>query len=494
MKNIKITLSLLLLVGFSSCDDFLSEIPDNRTQIDTPEKISELLVTAYPSRSYFPIAEVMSDNVYDSEVQSTSIINEESYNWEMQTQIGLDSENAFWSASYGAIAAANQALDAIEKLGSPATLNPQKGEALIARAYNHFMLVSLWSNRYNPATAATDLGIPYITKPETELLAKYKRNSVQEVFDFVEKDLIEGLKYVTNEYKEPKYHFTIDATKAFTSRFYLIKGDWDKVLEFTEGLGSKPTKIRNYPAFYAAAFAQMPIEYSRVEQETNLLVNYPNSVANRSASYRFSLPGNKSDEIFGVQTNIWAKANVIRPNGQYSGGINVFVPKLYEYFKYTNLTSRTGEPYTATVLFSNDEMYLNRIEALVMKSRFAEVNTELGYFLGTRTTGYNATTDILNETVVTNKFPVIANEFTPYYTLTPLQTSYIKAIAEARRRDFIREGLRWFDIKRFNLVVVHNTLEFGKVVRNNVLEKDDKRRALQIPLRASDNGIEKNPR
>ena len=121
-------------------------------------------------------------------------------------------------------------------------------------------------------------------------------------------------------------------------------------------------------------------------------------------------------------------------------------------------------------------------------------NTELGFFLGTRTSGYNPATDLMNETVVQAKYPVIANEFTPFYALTPLQASYIKAIAEAKRKDFIREGLRWFDIKRFNLVVTHNTLEFGKIIRNNVLEKDDKRRALQIPLRASDNGIEKNPR
>lgn len=117
MKNIKIALSLLLIVTISSCDDFLSEVPDNRTQIDTPEKIAELLVTAYPDRSYFPIAEVMSDNVFDTEsLQSVSIINEESYNWEMQSQIGTDSENAFWMSSYEAIAAANQALDAIESL------------------------------------------------------------------------------------------------------------------------------------------------------------------------------------------------------------------------------------------------------------------------------------------------------------------------------------------------------------------------------------------
>jgi len=495
MKNIKITLSLLLLVGLSSCDDFLSEVPDNRTQIDTPEKISELLVTAYPVNSYFELAETMSDNVFDTEVKiSTNQMNEQSFNWEMHTEIGRDSQNGFWITSYAAIAAANQALDAIEKLRNPASLNPQKGEALIARAYNHFMLVQLWANRYNPATAGTDLGVPYITKPETELLVKYKRNTVKEVFDFIEQDITEGLKYVTNEYKEPKFHFNRDAAKAFACRFYLIKGDWDKVLEFSEGLGSKPTKIRNYTAFNTVAFAQMPIEYSKAEQETNLLINYPNSTVDRAVSYRFSFPATKSDELLGSQTNIWGKDNLIKASGYYYGGSNVYIPKLYEYFRYTNLTSRIGLPCTSTVLFSNDELYLNRIEALVMKNRFSEVNTELGYFLGTRTSGYNATKDILDEARVKAKYPVVANEFTPFYALSDAQTSYIKAIAEARRRDFMREGLRWFDIKRFNLVVVHNTLEFGKVVRNNVLEKDDKRRALQIPLRASDNGIVKNPR
>lgn len=487
-------LSLILLTSITSCDDFLSEVPDNRTQIDTPEKISELLVTAYPSRSYFPLAEAMTDNVFDSGIPSSNLNNEQSFNWEMHSQIGTDSQAQFWTGSYAAISSANQALEAIDKLGNPSSLNPQKGEALIARAYNHFMLVSLWSNRYNPATAGSDLGVPYIREPESALLVQYKRNTVKEVFDFIEQDITEGLKYVTSNYKEPKYHFNVDAAKAFACRFYLIKGDWDKVLQFSESIGSKPTKIRNWVAFNAVAFAQMPIEYSKAEQETNLLIAYPNSVANRSANYKFALSGNKSDLILGNQTNMWGKPNTIRANGQYSGGINVFVPKLYEYFKVTNLTSGIGEPYTATVLFSNDELYLNRIEALVMKNKMAEANTELGYFLGTRTNGYNPATDILDEATVVAKYPVIADEFTPFYTLTPVQASYIKAIAEARRKEFLREGTRWFDIKRFNLVVEHNTLEFGKVVKNNILQKDDKRRALQIPLRASDNGIEKNPR
>lgn len=492
MKNIKITLSLLLVISLSSCDEFLSEIPDNRTQIDTPEKISELLVTAYPSKTYAVIGETMSDNVFDSEMASSDVDNRQSFNWEMQTQLGPDTEADFWNASYEAIAASNQALVAIDELGNPESLNPQKGEALIARAYNHFMLVSFWSNRYNPASAATDLGVPYVTKPEGALLAEYKRNSVKEVFDLIEQDINEGMKYITNNYKEPKYHFNIDAAKAFACRFYLIKGDWDKVLEYSKGLGSKPTVLRDYVAFNAAASAQKPLEYSKVEQPTNLLVAYPNSTARRGYVNRFYLSDNRSDEILGSDTNIWGKPWLIYTSSFYEN--NVLIPKFYEYFKYTNVTAGIGEAYTGVVLLSNDEFFLNRLEAYVMKNQFAEANAGLEYLFSLRTQGYNAATDKITEANITAMYPVVADEYTPFYTLTPLQASYIKAIAEARRREYIQEGLRWFDIKRFNLVVEHITKEDGKAVRTNVLVKDDKRRALQIPQRASDNGIEKNPR
>ena len=127
MKKLKITLSLLILVSIVGCDDFLSEKPDNRTEIDTPEKISELLVTAYPQMSYFDIAETMSDNVFDSQLPETILKNEQNYNWEMQTENSqIDTQAYYWDACYKAIAHANKALEAIVELGSPATLNPQK--------------------------------------------------------------------------------------------------------------------------------------------------------------------------------------------------------------------------------------------------------------------------------------------------------------------------------------------------------------------------------
>ncbi|PKB17785.1 RagB/SusD family nutrient uptake outer membrane protein [Flavobacterium sp. 5] len=492
MKNLKITLLLLMLIGVSSCDDFLSEKPDNRTEINTPDKISEVLVYAYPQMSYFDIAETMSDNVFDSGLAETLQKNEQNYNWEIQTETNnIDTQAYYWDACYKAIAHANTALQAIEDLGSPSSLNPQKGEALLARAYSHFMLVTFWSQRYNPATASSTIGIPYVTKPETELVPQYKRNTVQEVFDFIQKDIEEGLPYITNNYKEPKFHFNKDAAKAFASRFYLIKGDWNRVIALSNDLGSKPTgKLRNFLSYTLMSPDDQRVSYASSDAQTNLLIVSANSIVGRSASEsRFYLSGERYNDILGSNTNLFDKYWLYNFYSSNSS-ITVFMPKFYEYFKYTNVTAQIGEPYVAEVLLSNDEFFLNRIEAHVMSGQISLANDELEYFLGTRTEDYDATTDKLTEASVVAKYPVIADEYTPFYTMTPVQTSYIKAIAETRRRDFIHEGMRWFDVKRFNIVVNHEINNQA----TNILVKDDNRRALQIPQHASSNGVELNPR
>lgn len=50
-------------------------------------------------------------------------------------------------------------------LGDNTALIEAYGEALICRAYAHFMLVNIFSMQYNEKTSSTDLGVPYITEP-----------------------------------------------------------------------------------------------------------------------------------------------------------------------------------------------------------------------------------------------------------------------------------------------------------------------------------------
>ena len=59
-------------------------------------------------------------------------------------------------------------------------LSAAKGEALICRAYAHFVLVNVFCQHYDPAHP-DDLGIPYMEKAETELDPKYERGTVAEV-------------------------------------------------------------------------------------------------------------------------------------------------------------------------------------------------------------------------------------------------------------------------------------------------------------------------
>ena len=53
-------------LALASCDSYLDETPDNRTEVDTQDKIAKLLVSAYPSKNYQMMAEFASDNVDDN--------------------------------------------------------------------------------------------------------------------------------------------------------------------------------------------------------------------------------------------------------------------------------------------------------------------------------------------------------------------------------------------------------------------------------------------
>lgn len=63
MKKIKIYLYIGIMSFCTSCSDFLDKVPDERTQIDSPDKVSALLVNAYPKVSYAAIVNTRCDYI-----------------------------------------------------------------------------------------------------------------------------------------------------------------------------------------------------------------------------------------------------------------------------------------------------------------------------------------------------------------------------------------------------------------------------------------------
>ncbi len=492
--NIILIFSLASML-FVSCDDFLSELPDNRTIIDSPEQISELLTGAYPNDNYMLFAELMSDNAGFKSLRNdlTLDLQQQVYEWEVPdfNQNQRDSPVAFWEDSYKSIAQANEALALIKDLEGDFDLKAQKGEALLVRAYSHFMLVNFWAKHYDAATASTDLGIPYVLEPETTLIKEYKRNTVQEVYDFIEKDIIDGLALVENNYEQPKFHFTKDAGNALAVRFYTYKGDWDNVIKFANKVLTNPIEEIRDDAFLGSTLSSEALrhQYGNKDERANILITSPTSLWQRnSIRGRYGM----NAEINGMFTSNnpfnkrWAYRIFTRGTG------NFFVSKFEEYFRFTNPTTRIGVPYCAIVLFDKDEVLLNRAEAYAMKENYVSAVKDLSDFVSKKTRLYNPATDILDEALIVSQFPVIANEYEPYYTLNTKQASFVKAIAEYRRREYFHEGLRWFDVRRFNIKVEHITDDSGTNVLT--LEKDDPKRQLQIPIDAIAAGITPNPR
>ncbi|RAV27611.1 RagB/SusD family nutrient uptake outer membrane protein [Sinomicrobium soli] len=478
----------------TSCDSFLDEVPDNRTELDSAEKIGELLAGAYPESSYFMIAESMSDNATDIGSSGTSNIdlNTTMYYWEDTFEDGRDTPTHYWNACYSAIAQANQALQAIEELEGGEALDGKKGEALLCRAYAHFMLVTLFGKAYDPETSGSDIGVPIITEPEKTVLVEYERATVAEVYEQVEKDLTAGLELVTDDYEQPKFHFTRHAAYAFASRFYLVKGEWEKVIDYTtRTLEGNPAKnIRDWNYYRTLTFDETKLRHQSSEEPTNLLIVGASSYyARQWASGRYGASIDVRNELFSNShplSKSWAYSIFVYSSVRY------FIPKYEEYFKYTNISSGIGYPYAMNVLFTYDEVLLNRIEANIMLNNFEPAVQDINVYLSKKTREYDPENDMLtlDELVGFYQPKVSQDQFSPHYTIAQNQLPLIKCVLDCRQREFLHEGIRWIDNKRLGMEIIHLDYDGNEYT----LSKDDNRRQLQIPEIAQALGMEANPR
>lgn len=499
-KNKYILAGLALTMGLSSCSDFLSHVPDDRTVIESVDAVKELLVSAYPETSYMVFCEAMSDNSEDKGPNAYGRAftnNKNSYFWGEHVGTAQDTYSYFWTNSYNAIATVNHAIDAIEEQGSGPEFAPYYAEAFIARAYNHFMLVNVFAEHYDESKNASRLGVPYILKAEKEVFGKYDRETLEKTYQLIEEDLLKGVSRVDNSaYTVPSYHFNQDAAHTFASRFYLYRGEWEKVLEHTNEvlLGDVQKRLRPWNSEYINfSYANLETAYTKSDQAANLLITSAVTQVGRNYAYlSYGMGLNSFKELFGdvlsdVRDTRWSY-------DIYGNEVLYHIPKFKEHFKLNSINSTFGVGYVMCPLFTVEETLLNRIEANIMLNKFEDAEADINVFLSTRIRNYNPTVFVFNEERLPKFMKnAIQLELNPVYELSPKQEKYMQFVLNLRKREFIMEGLRWFDIKRFHLEVTRYAYQNPSVIED-VLTKDDLRRAVQIPQDAINYGIEPNPR
>ena len=561
----KILFIAVALIGLSSCKDFLDKVPDTRVYLVNLDQLQQLLVTGYMDSNYALVGELSSDNVIDNNSPSKmkgsegvryhlsfySQADEQVFAWEdVDLDISSsDTPSGVWNSCYGAIACANAVLQKaaeFEETGmiedepitpeQQARLDAIKGEAYMIRAYHHFILAEIFCMPYRGASISATLpGIPYANQPETTLDPKYDRGTLLETYEKIEADLQLGLKYITEDYYQvPKYHFNIASSNAFAARFYLMKREYDKAVEYATAAfkGNDPSTMLNdgwwQEDFYY--ISDIGRYFTSVERPSNmqLFTNY-STWWRRFLGYRFTCnrdakratiqgPGpswsrcqyqnSKTKEKFAMMpcfNGVCGSAG-----GQEYGAY--FAGSCFEQFEYTDKIAGIGYCHEIRPEFTVEETLLIRAEANLFLGNIDAAFNDLfiwnqAHMSPNENDRYNHV-DLTKEQILTfygcyddpnrkdpgygivMKFNI--DEVCPSdkYHMTDEIEPYMQCVQHFRRIQLVHMGNRWFDIKRFGFTITH---DMG-ISDSYTLQVLDPRYAIQIPNEVIGAGLEPNPR
>lgn len=528
MKNISritipILMTYLLCVG---CEDMLDKVPDNRAELKSPGQIAEVLVGAYPNANYSLLAEFSSDNFVDNTspdkngvyyplLSAREKMHDEVFAWEdVKSSDQQDSPSYIWEACYHGIAVANHALKAIEELekdGKASEVSAARGEALICRAYQHFVLVNLFCQAYKNETASQhDLGIPYVTEPEKTVFVQYERGTVASVYQQIRKDLEDGLPLINDGlYEVPKYHFNKRAAHAFAARFYLFIRDYDKVIEHaTTALGGDAAGFLRSWADDTPTFDSFKNNWINSESLNNFLLVATSSTFNRVFGTRYGFNRESSEgSVYGRGPTWSTNFHPCYEGRLYLRGkqeYGLFFPKVGEFFEYTDKVAGIGFPHIVRAEFTGEETLLCRAEAYIYKNQLENALFDLRTWDDSRKTTPTRTINSPEYKVLTHQliksfytpqatlyvFPLNTVKMSPDFTITAEQEPYVHCLLHFRRIETVFDGLRWFDIKRYGIELQH---KIGKDRVEN-LSWDDKRRAIQLPQEVIASGMTPNDR
>ncbi|MCM1503739.1 MAG: RagB/SusD family nutrient uptake outer membrane protein [Muribaculum sp.] len=567
LKSIILGSAVLATMGLTACvDSFLDTMPDNRVELTSVESLRLLMNTAYPNYNYAVVCELSSDNVVDNNSPDKDGMrynlapydrgDDELYAWEdVKSSTDDDSPSGTWEAYYASIAACNAVLEKIaefealtdaekENVANYDMLTPLKGEALVLRAYDHFILANIFCEAYRgPELSKSLLGIPYMTKPETTVKPHYERGNLADVYDKIEADLNAGLPLINNGiYEIPKYHFNAQAANAFAARFYLFKRDYQKAYDYANmALGGDGVDASQYmntiwqnldQFYYISDFGKFA---NNIDKPRNFMLIATYSVAMRRyyGSRRYACNREAKRATVQGPGPTWENYKYISSSGKgetfsmnpcFNGACGTngkseygtyFAGTTAEQFEITNKIAQTGYAHITRSEFNGEETLLTRAEARLFlgdtqgclddlviweESHHGSPSHLSGrdYYTALTIASINdfyesdARASGSDDYLFGIVKPIHLDEVCPSadYSVTSDIEPMLQCIQHFRRIETIHTGMRWFDIKRFGLEITH---KIGKD-RVETLTMMDPRKAIQIPTEVLSAGLEPNAR
>ena len=332
----------------------------------------------------------------------------------------------------------------------------------------------------------------------------------------------------------PKYHFNLQAAYAFAARFYLYAEEWDEAVRYADlCLGSEPKPLLRDWANVATMTQQVSAitqHYISADLNCNLLLmtGYskmglafgPYSIYSRYAHGAYLATNEDGNAV-----NIWGASMTADRRSVYYSGMKVYTAtnldktlfwKLPYLFEYTDAVAGIGYYHTVYPAFTADECLLNRAEAKVMLRQYDEAAADLDLWmnniLDTSVVHLTLTPDTIQRFYNSVRYSYEPSDMDPQGLRSTIkkhlhpafaidaegstQEAMLQCVLGFRRIETLQTGLRWFDIKRYGMEIKRRVINAAGIPerQTDILLRDDPRRAVQIPLKVRQAGLEPNER
>ncbi len=348
-----------------------------------------------------------------------------------------------WRYQYNTITNINNVINNSNKIPiadttEQATMDKYLGEAYLMRAYLYHQLIQRFAKDYEPATAATDPGVPLVLT--FDIFDRPGRSTVDQIYQQILSDIGQAGTLLHASPGSPiATKITKDCVLALKARVYLCMHNWTGAVTAANALIAKGT----YPLISAAAtFRSMWVTDGGTETILQLFASLPSELGNANNIYLgLNTQTNKYTPDFVPQqwvidqyeaTDI-RKAAYLEQKPLYVQGVDY--PGIWCINKYPGNPSLYTAPNTnyqqKPKIFRIAEMYLISAEAAAQTPA---------------TEGAALTTINLLRT---------ARGATTLVGLTG--TALMDAIKDERTRELLCEGFRLDDLKRWKMGVTRRT-------------------------------------
>jgi hypothetical protein len=360
----------------------------------------------------------------------------------------------------------NEVPNAID--GTPQFKLQVESEARAGRAWVYFLMINYYGKPYNATTAATDPGFPIVEDADVTA-TKFERASVQQVYDFIIKDLTTAIPNLTPQVIN-RTRMSKATAEALLGKVYLFMGRFNDALPMLNTAitdmanQATPVRLYDYNVEFATGGVFLPISTTSGPATITL----PNNVESLySKQFANGFTGSYNDIVITPQTAA------------------LFGPSDLRLKFYTNSTSSTKIPFPVTGVLRKQkstqtlfgvqvpDLYLLRAECRCRTNDLAGAKADV-------------------EALRVKRMPA-ADAPVPTATAND-KMLLLQFILNERIREFAVEGYRWFDMRRLSVdplfaAITYTHTLYSATGSTTVFQLKPERLVLRFPQKL----IDQNP-